>query len=117
MWKVFSDPFMNDSKIFPTQQKDVKKIIDAYSKDSNVTKLIIFGSSVTSACNPWSDIDLYAELIENKNLPNVGLQDVALDAWTNYTVDSALMQEINKKGVVVYERNIAGHGGYAVSNS
>lgn len=55
---------MNANKIFPTQQRDVKKIIDACSQDSNITKIIIFVSSITSARNPWSDIDVYVEMKE-----------------------------------------------------
>ena len=30
------------------------------------------------------------------------------DIWTNYTVDSRMYEEITKKGVTVYERDIAG---------
>lgn len=107
MWNVFSEPFKNAARIFPTQQKDVCEIIKRYSADSNVKKLIVFGSSITSACNPWSDIDIYVEMEENKNLPPSGVREVAVDVWTNFTVDKHLYSEI-KKGVTVYERDAVG---------
>lgn len=104
MWRVVSEQFRNASRIFPTQQRDVYEIIRRYSSDINVKKLIVFGSSITSACNPWSDIDLYVEMDINKNLPPTGVRDVAVDVWTNFTVDKYLYNEI-KKGVTAYERD------------
>lgn len=55
-------------------------------------RIIIFGSSVTSACNPWSDIDVFVELDKDARLekPQTG---VPIDLWTNYDVDDRLMQE------------------------
>ena len=107
MWKVFSEPFKNAEKIFPTQQRDVYKIVKACKKDTNIQRVIIFGSSITPLCNPWSDIDVYADMLEDKNFPSLGVYEVPVDKWTNFTVDDELYKEI-KQGVVVYERNSAG---------
>lgn len=106
MWKVCvadNDKFLNVEKIFPTQQKDVSTLINVFSKNVAVKKIIIFGSSVTSACNPWSDIDVYVELSEKTFLerPKLGTE---LDIWTNFDVDDRLLMEIVEKGVVVFER-------------
>ena len=71
MWKVCiseEERYQNVEKIFPLQQRDVGKIIDALRKCETVEKVIIFGSSVTSACNPWSDIDIYLKLKEEVNI-------------------------------------------------
>ena len=105
MWRVCSEPFMNDKYIFPTQQRDVYKIIEECKKDENITKVIIFGSSVTSLCNPWSDIDVYMEMKEEKLMPVFRLE-VPVDKWNNFMVDEDLMEEINEKGVIVYERDV-----------
>lgn len=35
-WRIVSEPFMNAEKIFPTQQRDVKVIIDTLSAFSEV---------------------------------------------------------------------------------
>lgn len=67
-------------------------------------KLIVFGSSITSAGNPWSDIDIYVEMDEDKNLPPTGVREVVVDVWTNFTVDKHLYSEI-KKGVTAYGRD------------
>lgn len=107
MWNVFSEPFMNAAKIFPTQQKDVHTIIERCKQDNNILRLIVFGSSITSACNPWSDIDIYADMIEDKNFPSLGVYEVPVDKWTNFTVDEDLYREI-KQGVTVYVRDAVG---------
>lgn len=50
MWKICIDEdkvYRGVEYIFPTQQLDVGKIIQSFSKNENVRKIIIFGSSVT----------------------------------------------------------------------
>lgn len=106
MWKICIDNdemFSNAEYIFPTQQSDVSKIVKKFSENDSVKRIIIFGSSVTSACNPWSDIDVYVELDKDVRIgkPQTG---VPIDLWTNYDVDEHLMYEIDRKGVVVYAR-------------
>lgn len=106
MWKVCVDEdsvFQNVELIFPTQQVDVSKIIDVFSKLEEVKKIIVFGSSVTAACNPWSDIDLFVQIDREIRLKKPRIE-VPIDLWTNFDVDENLMNEINEKGVVVYER-------------
>lgn len=95
--------FMNVTSIFPTQQNDVSDIVCELQKNTNVRKIVVFGSSVTSACNPWSDIDLYVELNTEQNLrlPRV---EALVDLWTNFDVDERLLQEIITTGVTVYEQ-------------
>lgn len=48
---------------------------------SEVQKIVIFGSSVTSARNPWSDIDAYVELSKEVTMKRPALS-VPLDLWT-----------------------------------
>lgn len=102
-WRVVCEkPFKNCEHIFPTQQNDVSNLIDLQKDDSNVEKIIIFGSSVTSACNPWSDIDVYMQVKEPVNRIKKPKCVVPFDIWTNYDVDDRLLAEIMEKGVVVY---------------
>lgn len=103
-WKVCVPGFQNAENIFPTQQRDVLKIVTVAMSDKNIERVTIFGSSVTLACNPWSDIDAYFDILEDKPLPFFGLEN-SLDAWTNFSVDKDLKAEIIKTGVVVYERD------------
>lgn len=106
MWRVVSKPFQNASRIFPTKQRAVCAMVEKCRRDSNVKKLTIFGSSVTSACHPWSDIDAYFEISEPvRNLPFTMENGDSWDRWSNFTVDKQLLEEIRAKGVVVYERN------------
>lgn len=49
MWDVVCDDYMNANLIFLTQQRDVYHIIKICRQDPNIKKVVIFGSSVTSA--------------------------------------------------------------------
>ncbi len=103
MWLATTAPFKNINKIFPTQQKDIKEMIDVCKQDPNITKITVFGSSVTSLCNPWSDIDIYFEFKkEPKRYPTTGSHTAIFDKWDNFSVDDNLLAEIKKKGIVVY---------------
>lgn len=101
---VIKEPFMNCDRIYPLQQRKISELI-AYLKDNkNVQKIIIFGSSVTSRCNINSDVDIYVELKEKENLLKDKYFNFLYDLWTNFDVDDRLYNEIQKKGVVVYEK-------------
>lgn len=104
MWKICTKKeYENKELIFPTQQNDVGTIVELWSINQYVKKIVIFGSSVTSACNPWSDIDVYVVLQEECRLRKPKLS-VPIDLWTNFDIDDRLLAEINEKGVVVFER-------------
>lgn len=108
MWKnVLKDlTFDNVRLIFPLKQKAVYEMIQICKKEPNVRKIIIFGSSVTSACNPWSDIDIYFEIDKPvNNLPLVPHDNQDWDRWSNFSVDENLKNEILKTGVLVYDRD------------
>lgn len=105
MWKIcIAEPFLNCEKVFPTKQKYVKQIVDSLCDDANVRRIVVFGSSVTYACNPWSDLDLYLELEEERHYSFFGMA-TDVDLWTNFSADAHLKNEILKKGVIVYERD------------
>ena len=104
-WKNVSDGnFMNVEHVFPLQQRDVLKIVEKAKTIPEISKIIIFGSSVTSACNPWSDIDVY--VVQDSINTKITFEDLEapVDKWTNFTVDDELLEEIEKKGICVYEK-------------
>lgn len=110
MWNIVTEKrYQNRQHIFPTQQTDVGTLVEAFSSCPQVEKILIFGSSVTAACNPWSDIDIYVQLQEEVRLKRP-LLPVPVDLWTNFTADESLLAEIKEKGVVVYERDAIGQG-------
>lgn len=105
-WKCITEErFDNQQYVFTTQQADVLRLVHCAKKDKNVKKIIIFGSSVTAQCNPWSDIDVYFE--EEIDLPHFSFAwiEAAVDFWTNFTVDESLLAEIKEKCVCVYSRD------------
>lgn len=97
-------PFKNIEMIYPIQQRKVKAIIDDLKKDKQVLKIIVFGSSTTDRCHIGSDVDIYFESMNSETKLNK-VYDFEYDLWNNNTVDERLKNEINKKGVIVYERN------------
>ena len=109
IWKVcIPDPFDNCEKIYPIQQKKVQQMISNLKDDTNVEKIIVFGSSVQDTCHTGSDVDFYIVLKQDRKIIFKETLSFIYDIWTNYTVDSRMYEEIKKKGVTVYERNIAG---------
>ncbi|WP_297569147.1 nucleotidyltransferase domain-containing protein [uncultured Anaerovibrio sp.] len=105
LWNAVAKPFKNIHRIFPTQQIEVGKMIDVCKKIPNVKRIVIFGSSVTPQCNPWSDIDIYFELAsEMQKLPVVNDTEAIWDKWDTFSVDDELLSTIMRTGVVVYER-------------
>ena len=108
-WRVcIQEPFENCEKIYPIQQKKVKQMINNIKEDSNVEKIVVFGSSVQDTCHVGSDVDFYIVLKQDQKITFKETLSFMYDIWTNYTVDSRMYEEITKKGVTVYERNIAG---------
>lgn len=105
-----SSRFTNCNRIFPTMQKDVASIVRYARTDNNINFVIIFGSSVTSLCNNYSDIDVYFDVRDPNWHPTQELYKgitVPLDRWTNYDVDNILYKEILSTGVKVYERQFS----------
>ena len=108
-WRVcIQDPFDNCEKIYPIQQKKVQQMISNLKDDTNVEKIIVFGSSVQDTCHTGSDVDFYIVSKQDRKIIFKETLSFIYDIWTNYTVDSRMYEEIKKKGVTVYERNIAG---------
>ncbi len=103
--KIVSDRYLNVSKIHPLKQRQVNNLINFLKENDSVNRIIIFGSSVTNRCRTGSDLDFYVELDDNKDF-NKAISSVIsnYDYWNNFTVDSRLLNEIQKKGVLVYER-------------
>ena len=89
-------------------RKKVKQMINNIKEDSNVEKIVVFGSSVQDTCHMGSDVDFYIVLKQDQKITFKETLSFMYDIWTNYTVDSRMYEEITKKGVTVYERDIAG---------
>ncbi len=102
-WKICTDYFTNCEYIYPTQQKKAKQFLDYLSSNPNVKSITIFGSSITDRCQNNSDLDIYVELFHDKKIINRYF-DFAYDLWTNFTVDKKMLDEINKKGLIIYEK-------------
>lgn len=101
-FRVITEQFLNADRIHPIMQKDVLAIINDLKNDSNVIRIIVFGSSVTSHVKSGSDIDLFVEIKKNKRVHQT-LIETPVDFWTNFSVDEEMLQEILKTGVKVYE--------------
>ena len=89
-------------------KKKLKQMINNIKEDSNVEKIVVFGSSVQDTCHMGSDVDFYIVLKQDQKITFKETLSFMYDIWTNYTVDSRMYEEITKKGVTVYERDIAG---------
>lgn len=112
VWRLIDEnnkDIRNIRNIFPTKQNGVALRLRAALKTGKVIYAIVFGSSVSNRCNPWSDIDIYFELSSPFEFGEpydlmTEQDDSATDLWTNYDVDEGLLKEIQETGVLVYER-------------
>ena len=95
--------FKNIDHIHPIQQENIERILEVLKTFNSVKKVVVFGSSVTSRCTYDSDIDLYVELTKDENVKKYNIE-TPVDFWTNYNVEPSIMEEINRTGVVVYDR-------------
>lgn len=93
------------------KRNQVESCINVVSKYGFVKRLIIFGSSVTGNCTEESDIDLCLDIEgTTKGLHTYNLRvelnkacDHNCDILTYHKLDSKIKDEVNNKGVIVYE--------------
>lgn len=98
--------FPNANRIHPLMQGRVEKIIRAASQDPNIRRLILYGSSLEFHCSSASDIDLYIEKYDpKKKLLGFPDLDCETDIITNLPPDNKLYQEIDKTGLLLFERS------------
>lgn len=111
---VIESPFLNADKINSFQQPLVKKIVDYLSKIKEVSKIIVFGSSITHDFDPeYSDLDFYVELdkedaINYRDFYHCIKFPHSCDYFDNFKLNKEsdfYKKEILEKGVVVYERS------------
>ena len=97
--------FKKANRVHPLMQLRVEKLIHSFYKDENIKKLVLFGSSLEFRCDSYSDIDLYIEKYDReKKLEYVPELDCEVDIVTDLPPDSRLYQEIEDKGLVLFER-------------
>ena len=102
--KCIDEDYMNVNYIFPTKQKDVCDIIKAVLPDENITRVCIFGSTITKDCNLWDDIDVYFEKRKEGDNPVIE-NDSVYDFRDNFNTSKEMRREIYKYGIVVYARD------------
>lgn len=98
--------FTNAQYIHPLKQQLVQSYTACFDQDFNIKAAIIFGSSVEFRCNSFSDLDICLERYDPekgfRNYPQDYMEEtdiVYLDA-----IGTRLRQEIEQKGIVVFDR-------------
>lgn len=97
--------FPNANRVHPLMQRRIEKILREISKDPNICKVIVYGSSLEFHCNSASDIDLYIEKFNSdKKLASFPDLDCETDIITNLPKDNKLYLQIMKTGLLLFER-------------
>lgn len=98
--------FQNIQYIHPLKQQLVHSYVTCFEQEPNIKAAIIFGSSVEFGCHSFSDLDICIERYDTergfRNYPQEYMEEtdiVYLDA-----VGARLKEEIEKKGIVVFDR-------------
>ena len=97
--------YPNANRVHPLMQERVERILLAARSEGNLKRLVLYGSSLEFRCSSTSDIDLYAESVDpEKPLAFIPDLDCEVDLVTNLSRDSRLYREIDRTGLVLYER-------------
>ena len=97
--------FVNANRVHPLMQARVQKLIQHMQCEPNIRKLVLFGSSLEFRCNSFSDIDIYIEKYDkSKKLESFPDLDCEVDIISNLEPESKLYQEIDKTGLLLFER-------------
>lgn len=98
--------FTNAKYIHPLKQRLVQSYTACFEQDLNVKAAIIFGSSVEFHCHSFSDLDICIERYDSgagfRNYPDEYEEETDLVYWD--AIGMRLKQEIEQKGIVVYDR-------------
>ncbi|MCD8105441.1 MAG: nucleotidyltransferase domain-containing protein [Lachnospiraceae bacterium] len=93
------------NRIHPLMQKRVETLVQVLKEDRNIRRIVLFGSSLEFRCDSYSDIDLYIEKYapDKKlcHLPDLGCD---MDIVTNLPHTSRLYQEIDRTGLLLFDR-------------
>lgn len=98
--------FTNAQYIHPLKQQLVQSYTACFGRDPNIKAAVIFGSSVEFRCHSFSDLDI---CIERYN-PEKGFRDYPkeymeeTDIVYSDSIGARLRQEIEQKGIVVFDR-------------
>ena len=97
--------FEKANRVHPLMQARVENLIHQISKDPNVKRVVLFGSSLEFHCNSNSDIDLYIEKYKkDKKLQPLSDVGCEVDIITDLPLHSARYCEIEKTGLLLFER-------------
>lgn len=97
--------FPNANRVHPLMQRRVEKLIHELGRDQNIRRVVLFGSSLEFRCSSMSDIDLYIEKYDQeKKLAHFPELDCEADIITDLKPGSRLYQEIEKAGLLLFER-------------
>ncbi len=99
-------------KIDAIKRKQVDKCINIVSKNSDIKKLIIFGSASEGTCNEESDLDLCVDIAAEYDKLALHYTKVEIGKACDYNYDffvykrikGSLRDAIDRTGVIVYER-------------
>ena len=123
-WKynlVIKNPVaINLEFIHPLKQELVNVIVGRAIEDINVKKLIVFGSSITNKCSPFSDLDICIDwkirshdddgvyvLETNAFMKFISLKSNGnVDILSYDDIENQSIKEAVDGGIVVYEHNV-----------
>ena len=101
----------NLKKIHRLKRKQVESCIDIAKRHPEVQRMIVFGSAVTDDCSETSDVDICLDIkgiTRGRKFYELSRDlswacDHNCDILTYTKLNNSFKEEVNKKGVVVYE--------------
>lgn len=104
-WKIVTkETFMNQELIFPAAQESVLQIVKNAKNFPDCKRIVVFGSSVSNRFSPMSDIDICVDQTSTQHYSLARGLMRGVDYWRKEACSSELLEQIEKEGVLVYER-------------
>lgn len=92
---IEADDYVDMSRIYPTKQAYVKRVLSELRFDKRVTSLRLFGSSISMACHKESDIDFAVGILDQSNKARNAISE-SIQAACNWKADIIWMDHLNK---------------------
>lgn len=97
----------NINRVHPLKQRDIVCIVQKLRREQEILRIVVFGSSVEFRCSSRSDIDLYIETSDPDFKIVLPYDELIseVDVVRDLDHNTRLFQEIERTGIIVFERN------------
>ena len=106
IFRVMGPYFKHIENVHPYKQKEVFEMLGYLKENADITKIYLYGLSITPVCLKDTPLELYVELGRNVFLNVHRYFNFAYTILTNYDTDPKTKEEIYENGLCLYKRKV-----------